>query len=262
MTIIVDELLLGTDKFPLLRASGYDWTDGIQNQYENVDTNVALLFAELQRHSRAFELGGYIEDFDAVMDKALASHPYLNAGGSDDKKYFSDVIQQKIAKVPYVSWLGHVSPHLEIDLSLVLSVYGKISSKLPETKKAQVFPSDVQGGFDARMGKDLSLIQRAVNMVSLNEKNRTMRGEVTLYEVGQAAVDTVECYVRSIEAGELSMTNKRAENVIGGVGTLVWLIEEDYPLQCYDDEPHDSLIRVSRELADVVGLKNERRLTA
>jgi hypothetical protein len=238
----LDELLLGTPRHPLLIADGYDWISSIE-----ADHGVPLLFAELQRIAPLFERGGYIEDYDALVAKGYDDVKYRRL---DDKPVFDDAVKITLSGMPYLSWLGRVSPLKGVDLGLVLSVYGKVCSKLPEEYKARVFPADVQGGFSVEMGRQPSVFKRVRDAI-LPSKSKD---ELTLYDVAQAAVDTVECYVASIAAGELLMTEQRAKDIVGSLRTLEWLIEEDYPLECYEDEPHNSLERVSRELADAVGL--------
>lgn len=213
----IDYILLDTTEKPLPTSWGYNWIGGIdsRNWYTSQDSG-ALLLLQLQNNASLFEQGGYIEDLPSLLRREMAALSFStpnDAGVMEDfvLQYFQD------GAFPGMSVLDDRS-----DISLLLSVYGKVSSRLPESAKVTLANADSQAGQVVLFPEKPGIVERIRTAFARKE-----RSKLTCGDVGHAAVDVVKGYTSAIEAGRMTVTPERAMSIKWAMRSIYASIEQE-----------------------------------
>lgn len=195
----LDALLLGTETQPLDLISGYDWLHSIDRGTFNPTnyTGTALLLDVVGKHASKFESGGYIADFEGLVVPVLEKSSFSNPQHLND---FGTMV--RVAASRAIPGLKHLDD--SADLSLVLSVYGKLFKRLPEHAKPI---------HQKRDGAEAELFGRPSMIARIKEKFSAGAEGITSCDTASAALDTVKAYMEAVNRGELEMTAERAMNI-------------------------------------------------
>lgn len=260
MTKAIDELLLGTEEMPLYHAVGYTWIAGLEADFHFDENTAPLIYAEIQRHGSAFAEGAVIMDFEALVDKAADILKQTPRGGPSDTQQVLNSVRHQIWNVPHLSRLVQG----QADISLGLSVYGKICKKLPGSLQAERFQADIHGGWDIKMGRKdepRSAFQRYFSSFNRADEEAKIEKIIALSDVVDATVSTVEAYAKIVAEGEMTLSEQRVENIITGLKNLAAVVDEKIISASEKQDYYDKLHQVREILQNAFSARAEKGLS-
>lgn len=198
---ILDDKLFGGDQ-PLNRASGYTWIESIDAGTRTSQiSGVALLLHEVQKHSEEFENGGYVLFFDDRLAEAVTEEPSTEVDDIPD--FATELVWQLRDVLPGLDRID-----ANADTALLLSIYGKVCSKLPEHTRARLITADVQTGIAAVFNQERPRTRLEVLKEAISGKGAPDPSPLTVREVADAALSTVNAYTRHLENEEMAIADE------------------------------------------------------
>jgi hypothetical protein len=202
-------------------TDGYDWVGIIDaGRWPTLQQGVDLLLFQIQNHADLFEQGGYIEDYDALLLREMAAQSYVNA--HDKWDFNQQVIDHLKGVVPGFSHLDHRS-----DLSLLLSVYGKVCNALPVSARMDMRTVQISDGEDTRRAPEPSLVAKL--KAAIAKRNGQKPDGTTSDDVAYAAIGVVDQYRAALEDGHMGLSPERAMQVKWAMLSIKSAIESEFP---------------------------------
>lgn len=231
------------DSMPM--TDGYDWIGIIDAaRWPTLQQGTDLLIFQVQNHAGLFEQGGYIEDYDAVLFREMEALSYSSTHHKWD--FDQAVIDHLKSAVPGFSQLDHRS-----DVSLLLSVYGKVCNALPGHARVNMHIAQLG---ETRGAKDFRRVRQPASGIVSRIKAAITKSPQENVEglssdtVAHAAISVVNEYANALEDGSMAMTAQRAMAIKWAMHSIKSAIEREFPTGW---EPYDEpiLIAIDKTMA-------------
>lgn len=189
-TQTMDHILIDCPENRLGTVSMYTWVENVGDGARGAMAAVALMLDQVSKHASEFERGGYIANFDDLLSDELGK---LHYGNESDEQFRDFLASHLTHAVPGLSLLDH-----RADASTLISVYGKLSGRMPEYLK--VFDSK-----GVNLWGDQSTFRRIKDAFTGRKAP-----DYDASHTAKALIDTVNAYSAAVEDGDLEISPERA----------------------------------------------------
>lgn len=239
MTTKLDDIIFGRNIAHRLSTSmGYDWITSIDVGTHAHRSAVAALLLEAQKLNEQFKDGGVIADLDNEIEARGKAPPLVNWF----QKVLNDTIFEALPGIVQTDEEDRV-----FDTALMLTMYGAVCDKLPETRRAHMTDdANVQTGKLAVFGDTRSAARKFADRVAEEVKatalafkwseftaadyRAAVESHFGIDDVAAAGLRAVKAYTAMVEAGELEISNERAIAIFNTMSNL------NVGLRCYTNE--------------------------